>query len=302
MLLSKKITLKPLLESTEGVHLTAYLVNRGKLHDLKDQLQEAINQSYEWLNPVMTIEKRDRFLRPLNALMDDTSIFNRMKGNIGIFRSENFFRILNIPVDVEQMCNVATSFHVKPLLRWLQTDREFLLLGIEKEAAHLYFGNQDSLKLVDSILFPESFKHKYSAGSYLSMAKARLRNLKEDETFTWLSEWIAELTKTSKPKLFVAGEKSIVRSLNRSLKYENVAQSPVANEFSKNNISDICSAARAILKDESRASLEKSLMEFRFAEEKNLTQKNIFQISKAVVKGRVRSLLVSEELSIFGKI
>ena len=28
MLISKKITLKPLLESTEGVHLTAYLVNR----------------------------------------------------------------------------------------------------------------------------------------------------------------------------------------------------------------------------------------------------------------------------------
>lgn len=43
-------------------------------------------------------------------------------------------------------------------------------------------------------------------------------------------------------------------------------------------------------------------MEFRFAEEGNRSCKNIFQISKEVVQGRVRKLIVSDELSIFRKI
>jgi hypothetical protein len=150
------MTLKPLLESSDGVHLTVYLDNPGKLTDLKIQLREAINQASDWLHPVMSVEERIKFLEPLDALLLDTRILKQMKGNIGLFRNQNSFRVLNIPVDVEQTCQVATSFHIKPLLRWLQTDREFLLLGLESKAAHLYLGSQDSLKLVDSVLFPES--------------------------------------------------------------------------------------------------------------------------------------------------
>lgn len=302
MLVSKKMTLKPLLESANGVHLTAYLVNRGHLVDLKSQLRETIHQAYEWLNPVMSVEERTKFLEPLDSLLMDARIFKQMKGNIGIFRNQDSFRVLNVPVDVELTCQVATSFHIKPLLRWLQTDQEFLLLGLEKDAAHLYLGSQDSLKLVDSILYPDSLKNKYSVGDYSSLKEARKRKVLEDETFVWLNEWISQLTKISEPKLFLAGEKSLVVSLNRSLKYKKAVKTSVANLFNKNNVSDVCSTIRRILKAESKAEIEKTLMEFRFAEEGNRTRKNIFQIAKAVVQGRVRKLIVSDELSIFGKI
>lgn len=65
---------------------------------------------------------------------------------------------------------------------------------------------------------------------------------------------------------------------------------------------DICKSVRKILKNESEMNLEKSLLEFRFAEEEGRVKKNIFQISKAVIQGRVRKLIVTDELNIFGKI
>lgn len=289
MLTSKQTILKPLLESEDGVHLTAYIVNRGDQMDLKSQLKKVIGDSYEWLQSAISIEERKRFLEPLDDLMLDTRMFKQMKGNIGLFRTLDFFRVLNIPVDVEQSCHVATSFHVKPLLRWLQADREFVLLGMEEDSAHLYVGSQDSFKLVDSILFPD-------------LRETRQRKVKEDETFSWLNEWINDLTKTTKPKLFVAGEKSKVDGLNRHLRYKNMMKTPVANFFGQRNVSDICAIIRKQLKVESKNALEKSLLEFRFAEEGNRTRKNIFQISKAVVQGRVRKLIVTDELSIFGTI
>lgn len=282
MLTSKRTTLKPLLESADGVHLTVYLVNRGDLVDLKSQLRAAINQSYEWLNPVMSVEERNKFLDPLDALLLDARIFKQMKGNIGLFRNQDSFRVLNIPIQVEQTCQVASSYHVKPLLRWLQDDQEFLLFGITEDSAYLYLGSQDSFKLVDSILFSLVFKR--------------------DEVFIWLNEWITALTKNSKPKLFLSGEKSFVENLKRTLNYENLIKTPISNSFNRNSAGDLCHAIRKVLKEESSQTLERALLEFRFAEDGNRTQKNIFQISRAVVRGKVRKLIVTDELSIFGKI
>ncbi len=302
MLTSKQTTLKPLLESKDGVHLTIYLVNRGDLVSLKSQLRNAIGESYEWLNSAMTVEERKKFLEPLDSLLLDARIFKQMKGNIGLFRNKDSFRVLNVPVEVEYSCQVATSFHVKPLLRWLQTDREFLLLGLEEDSAHLYLGCQNSFKLVDSILFPEFFKGKDALGGYLSLKEARRNKVKQEETYAWLNEWITQLTKNSKPKLFVAGEKSKVEGFNRNLKYPQAVKTAVANSFGKHNLNELCASIRKLLKEESKRALDKALLEFRFAEDDNRTRNNIFQITKAVVQGRVRKLIVTDEMSIFGKI
>lgn len=292
MLTSKQTTLRPLFESKDGIHLTAYLVNRGDLDDLKVQLRLTINETYEWLCNALSVDERKKFLEPLDSLLNDATILTQMKGNIGIFRNEESFRILNIPIAVEQSCQVATSFHVKPLLRWLQGDQDFLLLGFEQDFAHLYFGNMTSCKLVDSILLP-TFPHQepyFGDASNLMTAS------------TWLNDWIEDMTKTFQPKLFLAGDPSLVKAANLALKYKHTVRTPVSSEFSPDHTSDAFQLIQNILKTEASSNLEKALLEFRFAEEGNRAKKNIFQISKAVVQGRVRKLIVTDELSIFGKI
>jgi len=286
MLTSKHDQIKPLLESKGGIHLTIYLVNRGDLIDLKLQLRTILCEAYEWLDSAMSLDERRKFLEPVEALLDDARIFKEMKGNIGLFRNASAFRVLNIPVEVDQSCQVATSFHVKPLLRWLQGHQEFLLLGLESQFAHLYLGSQDSFKHLDSITFKEALSTP----------------IKIKETSQWINSWILNLTKNSKLPLFLAGEESLVRSLGSHLEDKNRIKTPIAKSFSQNNVGPICQSIRKNLKEASRKSLQKTLREFRFAEEENRAKKNIFQISKAVAKGKVSKLIVTDELSIFGKI
>lgn len=90
MLISKQTTLKPLLESKDGIHLTAYLVNSGDMIDLKSQLRTTIEEAYEWLNTAMSPDERNKFLEPLDSLLNDARIFKHMKGNIGIFQDGRF--------------------------------------------------------------------------------------------------------------------------------------------------------------------------------------------------------------------
>jgi hypothetical protein len=302
MLTSKKMTLRPILESSGGVHLSAYLVNQSDLIDLKAQVQEVINQSYEHLSLTMSLRERNKFLGPLDSLLLDARIFKSMKGNIGIFRNQKSFAVINIPIEVEKSFQVASSFHVKPLLKWLQTDHEFLLLGVSKSSAHLYLGSQDSFKLIDSVLLPEFFKEKESLRNYLTTRERVQLRVKEEETYLWLSEWVSECTKNSTPKLFIAGDRLVVENIKKIIKYDNLVKGAVANSFGDHNILDICVSIRKILQGQSKAFVENALTEFRFAEEENRSCKNIFQISKAVVKGQVQKLIITDEMNVFGKI
>lgn len=302
MLTSKKSTLKPILESSGGIHLSAYLVNRGDLVDLKAQIREIISQSYDHLIPSLSLRERNKFLGPLDSLLVDARIFKKMKGNIGIFRNQDSFVVINIPIEIETFFQVASTFHVKPLLKWLQVDQEFLLLGFKKDCAHLYLGSQDSFKLIDSVILPDSFENSESLRSYFSAKGMSQLKMNENETFTWLSEWVTQLTKNSAPKLFIAGDSLIVEGIIGNFKYDTLVKTAVANSFGDHNVLDICIAIRKILKMHSKNCIDKAIKEFRFAEEENRACKNIFKISKAVVEGRVRKLIITDDINVFGSI
>lgn len=302
MLASKMSVLKPLIESEDGKHLTAYLTNDQNIFHLRRQLRETLEAAYEYLAPVMNPDALVRFLAPIHNAIDDTHLLKNLKGNVGLFRNETSFRILSLPVPVEQACVIATSFHIKPLLRWLQVDREFLFLGISEGSASLYQGNQNSFNLIDTIIFPEILQKSTDLDSYEDLKKRRLRSLKYDETIEWLNEWLFSLTKDTKPPLFVAGQKEWTTAFLKDSRYQNTRSRPVWPSFSQGKEREICSEIRSFLRKDAKNDLEQALMEFYQAEDLNLANRNIFQIAKATIKGKVKKLIIADGIKIFGKI
>jgi len=117
-----------------------------------------------------------------------------------------------------------------------------------------------------------------------------------------LEEWLTPFTKNTSPKLFIAGDGFIVEGFKDYLKYDNLIKTPVASSLGDHNVQDICSSIRKTLKIHSRKSLEKSLREFQIAENEKRTCSNLFQITKAVVEGRVRKIIVADDVNVFGMI
>lgn len=282
MIAEKKMALKPIFESQEGIHLTAYLVNRGDIDDLKMQLRESLNEAYEYLVNVMPTEERTRLLDPLYGLLKDGRIFKGMKGNIGLFRTQESFRVLNVPVPLVRQCHVANTFHVKPLLRWMQIDRDFLLLGLESDSAHLYFGNQHSYQRVETF--------------FLGAPTG------QEELFIHLNDRLQALTKRTNLKLFLAGERKLVQSVLSFARFKNVVRRPVADNFDETDVREVIRKVRGLMETTSKKSLEKALLEFRVAEEMNVAEKNIFHIAKAAVQGRVKKLIVADGVQVYGRI
>jgi len=302
MLASKMTVLRPLIESNQGQHLTAYLVESQNIFQLKRQLRETLETAYEYLAPVMSPEALTRFLAPIHNALDDSQLLKKLKGNLGVFRNENSFRILSLPVPVEQTCVVATSFHVKPLLRWIQTDREFLLLGVTDNSASLYQGNQSSFELVAKAVFP-AFMKKHSHGREpIGPQKKQLKDLQLNAPAEWFNDWLFKITKDSKPLLFVAGRNDLANAILEDIRYTKSKIRQSWPHFSESSEQDICSEIRALSKTMAQKDLEMALIEFYQAEDFNLAHKNIFQIAKAAVKGKVRKLIIADGINIFGKL
>jgi hypothetical protein len=281
MLSSKIESMKPLIESSNGIHLTVYIRNTGDLAEMKRQLRKAINIADEYLIPVMPTDELERFISPLVLLADDEKRLNKFSGDIGIFRTLTSFRVLNLPVSVQNTCIVADSFHVKPLLKWMQVDRDFLLLGVQPGVATLYQGDLYSFKVIDSVLLPDS-----------------IRKQGAQEMMEWLNTWILDLTTKVSPRLFIAGEGKVARIVFKHLRYKNVAPRLIWPSL----VSEVCDEIRTIVKADARKTFERTLIEFHYASDVRLAKSNVFAIARAAVQGNVKKLLISEEFKIFGKL
>jgi hypothetical protein len=285
MILQRLESLKPIIESKNGLHLTAYVQKSEGNETTRQQLAQMLRSASEQLSETLEQEDLRRFLAPLQSFLRDEKLLGELKGNIGIFRNSSSFRVLNVPVEVENLCVVATSFHVKPLLRWMQLDREFLLLGLKDRSAALYRGNLHSLRFLDATLL-----------------SANGRNSQVTEIADWLKDWLTRFSETAPPRLFLAGNRGLSEALFRVLDYPNLHPRTVCNNFKQEDTAALAQTIRSLLRGEARRTLERSLLEFHCAEDLNLGKKNLFQVAKAVVEGKVRKLIIADGIQIFGRL
>jgi hypothetical protein len=282
-MMARKTILQPLLESRSGLHLTIYLINRGNIEDIRSQLRSMIDQSYEYLVPVLSRKKRNKFLEPLDSLISNPETFRQISGNIGIFRTLDSFQVVRVPVEVKTSCHLATSFHVKPLLRWRQEDPDFLLVGIGPRSAHLFSGNQHSFKALDSF---------HSAD-----IRVDRRELAE-----WLNECLRKLPMLTSARIFLAGPAELTYRLSKSIEGEIERPTLIDLLFDESNCKEVCHRIRNRLREDSSARAKSFLREFSAADQDGRAQKNVFHISRAAAEGRVTKLVVSSDVDIFGKI
>jgi hypothetical protein len=194
----------------------------------------------------------------------------------------------------------------------MQTDQEFLLLGIEsqrgsqtrtqtgtktaRQTAYLYLCSHDSLTLVDSIQLSDQVASNKNFSRLFRLRKSKQKKAVEQELLTILNDWLSKKVAGSGLKLFVAGKFSMIRGLQHG----NNLRIPIADSFNRDDLEGILSRLRKKLKAEGLVVTSRAFQEFRSALEHNTAEKNIFEISKAAAAGNIRKLLVSAEQNIFG--
>jgi hypothetical protein len=90
------------------------------------------------------------------ALAHDTRFWNRRTDGLAILGTTDTFQIFDLQQAVPELLVVANSFHLKPLLRLLQSADRYQILCLDRHEARLYEGNRDALDPIELMDFPST--------------------------------------------------------------------------------------------------------------------------------------------------
>jgi hypothetical protein len=88
-------------------------------------------------------------LEPFLALSEDRDFWNHTLDGLAMLGAPGLFRVYQLQRPVPELVVVAESFHIKPLLRILQSADRYQILGLNRQAIKLFEGNRDALDEID---------------------------------------------------------------------------------------------------------------------------------------------------------
>lgn len=292
-----------ILNSSGGIHLSIYIEGKMGIVESKKMLQKYLVEAEVYLSPVLSESEKQTFLDPIyNLLLSDTFL-NSSEESYAIFRKQNELRCLKLPIAVVSGCHVATTFHVKPILSWKQVERKFYLVHSDHEKITLYFANKTTCQKISAFEFEKIDENKtfQERKSIVTNKNAtfsnQMRVLGRQIDFA-----ISKHSTGNTSKLFFSGISQINKEIFSNLKYPKKVHTTFLSGSSRKSISKNCEFIRNYLSKEALKSHESSVEDFRFAFLQNRVMKNIFQIAKCAVVGKIQRLLISEDQNLFGKI
>lgn len=117
-----------------------------RFRNLVDQLEATLRKAHGTSDV-------HRMLAPFRALTDDPAFWGRTLDGLAILSADKLFKVYRLQRPVPELAVVADSFHVKPLLRIVQSGDRYQILGLGRGAFRLFEGNRDTLDEID--LAPE---------------------------------------------------------------------------------------------------------------------------------------------------
>ena len=144
--------LSDLLANTEQPCLSLYLPTHRTQPQRRDdptKYRALVRRLETSLEKTYSKNEIEALLRPFRALEDDEDFWNGRREGIALFASPQVTVAQHLDRSVPEIAVAANSFHLKPLLRLLQTIETYHVLAINRERIALYIGDRDGLVEVD---------------------------------------------------------------------------------------------------------------------------------------------------------
>ena len=113
-----------------------------RFKNLVKLLEESLLEQYSTIQ----VEK---FLEPYMTLGNNHEFWNHTLDGLAVLGTTELFKVIKLPIAVEELVVVANSFHTKPLRQYLQSVDRYHVLGLSLHEIRLFEGNRHSLVEID---------------------------------------------------------------------------------------------------------------------------------------------------------
>jgi hypothetical protein len=113
-----------------------------RFRNLLRALEQSLRQKYATrdVRPLM---------EPFQRLAEDRGFWNHVLDGLAVLAAQDIFRVYRLQRPVAELAVVADSFHIKPLIRIVQSADRYQVLGLNRQEIKLFEGNRDVLDEIE---------------------------------------------------------------------------------------------------------------------------------------------------------
>ncbi len=322
--------LSPFLERQEGPCLSLYqATHRSHPDNAQDPIRfkNLVKELEQSLSSKYHKNEYEPLLEPFHRLAADEHFWQHTLDGLAILAKKDEFQVFSLQRPTPDFAVVSDSFHIKPLLRQMQTLDRFQVICLTRQAVQLFEGNRD---VMDHILLDDEFPstieqalgEEREAGT-LSIASYRLGAAARTSTamfhghggraeavevdterfFRVVDRAINDrITKRSNLPLVLVTlpeYQGIFRKLshNSHLLKEGISIDPTAL-----SVDDLRQRVWQVVEPVAQERVANAVAQFKKSHGTGLASDNIQSVVRAILDGRVDTLLISAEQRIPGRI
>lgn len=255
-------------------------------------------------------------LDPVEALADSWFWRHQLDG-LAVFRSHDLLREVRLPLVLPEQVVVADSFHVKPLLRYLQADQRFYVLCLSQASVSLHVGSPFTLGPVAPTSLPGSLREALGAESAQAFVKGgggggpalhgrgTPEPAKKDELlrfFRVVDRALVQALRGEEAPLVLAGVGYALPIYREASRYAHLAATGVEGNFDAASPEELHARAWPVARELLAAREAAALAEWTAAVSRSLATDDLEAVARHAIRGRVRRLLLAEGAQAFGRL
>lgn len=297
MKLTRNQLLPDLYNGHHGPHLTAYIPPmNGDISQIREHIDRVIWKSERLLAKEHDSAFVEKFVLPLRSLCNDPALLNGCEQTSwALFRTRTAFRIKKIQGEVPYLSVVASSFHVKPLLKWAQTQQDLYVVACNYNSVTLYRRSRGQLLEVASTdLLPAYFDYRrVEDGGKLLLKHAAI---------LWLEDWVMDRMSNVHAQVLFAGEKELVDPIIAHTHFQGFVARTDSFQFSQLDMNSLHRHVERIMHEIAELELEKSILQLNRAERMGQTEFDMQAIARLAVQDEIKRLYVADDTYIWGEL
>lgn len=304
------VELQDLVRPREGPCVSIFLPTHRRIDGADEdriRFKNLVGEARDRLEEVAGKRAATRLMKPVVDLEGSTLWRGRLDG-LAVFSAADGLRWFRVPMELPERVAVSDTFHVRPLVRYLQTRRRFQVLALARNGCRLFAGTSQDLIQHDLKAMPASVEEvagtpqdregptMHRAGGHLRFhGNAAPRSEREDlaRYFRKVDEVVTQALRDENAPVVLAGidrHMAIYRSVSR---LRNLAADGAAGSFDRTPPDKLHARVLPIAESALRRREDDAVGEYRRAERAGLAIEELENIGPAAVQGRLRILFIA---------
>ena len=235
----------------------------------------------------------DAIMTPLRNLADGDFWTNAQHG-LAVFGAERFHRHYPLTQEVEPLVVVSDSFHVRPLLRALESNRKYWLLGLSPRRIRVFRGTRDGLAAVEVPNLPRAMADAVHDEHQRRASGQGAGHETITKYYRAVGTALEDLLHGDDSPLVLAGQADAIDSFRASCRYGRLLDQAVVGTFEDEPLDRLHARAWTLVGADAVRREDAVLDKFGAEASHGRGSAELTTIARAVAQGRVKELLIAD--------